>query len=65
VETVRGGRRHAFEIALDRIEEKRIRVDVVPEAAYPIGAYRQALRDLPNKESSQIVKAALDFRNEG
>jgi hypothetical protein len=31
---------------------------------YPIDEYRTALRDLLNKGSSRIVKAALDFREE-
>jgi threonine dehydrogenase-like Zn-dependent dehydrogenase len=64
MEEVRGKRRHAFEIALEMMEKKRIRLDLIPVEAYPIDEYRKALSDLLNKGSSRIVKAALDFRTE-
>jgi len=46
METVEGRRRHAFEIALEMIEQERIRLDQIPVATYPLADYRKALKDL-------------------
>lgn len=62
METVEGQRRHAFEIALEMIEQKRIRLDQIPVAIYPLADYRRALRDLLRKGDSRLVKAALTRR---
>ncbi len=65
IETTRGRPRHAFEIALEMIEEKRVRLDRIPVNTYPVADYGRALGDLLHKGSSRIVKAALDFREGG
>ena len=62
METVEGRRRHAFEAALEMIEQKRIRLDQIPVATYPVADYRKALRDLLQKGDSRLVKAALTPR---
>jgi threonine dehydrogenase-like Zn-dependent dehydrogenase len=59
IETVEGRRRHAFEIAMEMVDRKRIRLDEIPVATYPVAEYGRALRDLLNKRSSRLVKAAL------
>ena len=62
METVEGQRRHAFEIALEMIEQERVRLDQIPVATYPVADYRRALKDLLHKGDSRLVKAALTLR---
>jgi threonine dehydrogenase-like Zn-dependent dehydrogenase len=62
METVEGQRRHAFEIALEMIEQGRIQLDQIPVATYPVADYRRALKDLLHKGDSRLVKAALTPR---
>lgn len=64
MEDFQGARRHAFEIALELMEQQRIRLDRIPVRTYRIADYRQALADLLDKGSSRIVKAAFDFRGD-
>jgi threonine dehydrogenase-like Zn-dependent dehydrogenase len=59
METIEGRRRHAFEIALEMIEQGRIRLDQIPVATYPVADYGRALKDLLHKGNSRLVKAAL------
>ena len=62
IEDFQGARRNAIEIALELMEQQRIRLDRIPVRTYRITEYRQALTDLLDKRSSRIVKAAFDFR---
>ncbi len=64
METLQGERRHAFEIALEMIEQKRLHLDRIPVEPYPFADYGRAIGDLLHKGNSRIVKAALDFRQE-
>jgi len=62
METVEGRRRHAFEIALEMIEQERVRLGQIPVATYPVADYKKALKDLLHKGDSRLVKAALTPR---
>jgi hypothetical protein len=62
MESFQGERRHAFAIAMEMIEQERIRLDRIPVETYRIREYRQALEDLLRKGNSRLVKAAFDFR---
>jgi L-iditol 2-dehydrogenase len=62
IEDFQGARRNAIEIALELMEQQRIRLDRISVRTYRITEYRQALTDLLDKRSSRIVKAAFDFR---
>ena len=62
MEEVRGKRRHAFEIAFELMEQKRLLLEEIPVQTYRLAEYRNALRDLLRKGNSRLVKAAIDFR---
>jgi threonine dehydrogenase-like Zn-dependent dehydrogenase len=62
MEEVRGERRHAFEVAFEMMDQKKLRLEEIPVQTYRLADYREALRDLLHKGNSQLVKAAIDFR---
>jgi L-iditol 2-dehydrogenase len=62
METLQGRRRHALEIALEMIDQNKLRLEHIPVQTYRLADYRTALRDLLDKRNSRIVKAAFDFR---
>ena len=64
VETVQGKRRHAIEIVLEMLEEKRLRLDLLSVQTFRLADYRVALKSLLGKSQAQTVKVAFDFRDQ-
>ena len=64
METVQGKRRHAIEIVLEMLEEKRLRLDLLSVQTFRLADYRVALKSLLGKSQAQTVKIAFDFRDQ-
>ncbi len=64
METVQGKRRHGIEIVLEMLEEKRLRLDLLPVQTFRLADYRMALRSLVGKSQGRTVKVAFDFRDQ-
>ena len=64
METVQGKRRHGIEILLEMLEEKRLRLDLLPVQTFRLADYRMALRSLVGKSQGRTVKVAFDFRDQ-
>ncbi len=61
VETIDGGRVHAFDIVSRMIAQQRLKLDLLPVHRFPLGQYQHAFRSLVEKGKHRPVKVAFAF----
>jgi (R,R)-butanediol dehydrogenase / meso-butanediol dehydrogenase / diacetyl reductase len=55
------GRKHAYEMALDLISSKKVRVDDMITHKFPLGKYREMIEVNVNKAAHRAMKTAVSF----
>jgi threonine dehydrogenase-like Zn-dependent dehydrogenase len=58
---IEGGRKHAYEMALDLISSKKIRVDDMLTHKFPLEKYRELIEVNVNKGAHRAMKTAVSF----
>jgi (R,R)-butanediol dehydrogenase/meso-butanediol dehydrogenase/diacetyl reductase len=58
---VEGGRKHAYEMALDLISSRKIRVDDMLTHKFPLEKYRELIEVNVNKGTHRAMKTAVSF----
>jgi Threonine dehydrogenase and related Zn-dependent dehydrogenases len=58
---INGGRKHAYEMALDLISSKKIQVDDMLTHKFPLTQYRELIEVNVKKDVNRAMKTAISF----